>query len=164
MNSSSDLKSRPIRAIHNPLLRLAICSSEKPLLHTVSRGNEAKVVVEVIQGDGMARSLAISASNQNGVGGCSQIDILAVTWCTGGGTESARAGIINEVLRGFLLKNRMESLQCILVSRQLRNIMVNVGAQDPTHNHEMVGLESGPTLKGYSSLYGKSIELPKILV
>ncbi|GKE69442.1 hypothetical protein Tco_1527514 [Tanacetum coccineum] len=40
-------------------------------------------------GDGMARSLAISASDQNGIGGCSRIDILAVTRCTGGGTESA---------------------------------------------------------------------------
>nr|GEV87589.1 hypothetical protein [Tanacetum cinerariifolium] len=38
-------------------------------------------------GDGMARILSISASDQNGVGGWSQIDILAVTRCTGGGTE-----------------------------------------------------------------------------
>ncbi|GKB22497.1 hypothetical protein Tco_0861898 [Tanacetum coccineum] len=43
-------------------------------------------------GNGMAISLAISASDQNGVGGCSQIDIIAVTRCTGGGTKSAGAG------------------------------------------------------------------------
>nr|GFC13423.1 hypothetical protein [Tanacetum cinerariifolium] len=44
-------------------------------------------------GDGMARSLSISASDQTGVGGCSLIDILAVIRYTSGGRiESAGTG------------------------------------------------------------------------
>ncbi|GJZ48735.1 hypothetical protein Tco_0602567 [Tanacetum coccineum] len=44
-------------------------------------------------GDAIARSLAISASDQYGVGGYSRIDILAVTRCYSVvGTESARLG------------------------------------------------------------------------
>nr|GEZ86873.1 hypothetical protein [Tanacetum cinerariifolium] len=44
-------------------------------------------------GDGRAKSLSILASNQTSVGGCSLIDILEVTWYTGGGgIESTKVG------------------------------------------------------------------------
>ncbi|GKA18413.1 hypothetical protein Tco_0698328 [Tanacetum coccineum] len=50
-------------------------------------------------GDGMARSLAISASDQTGVGGLSRIDILAVTRYAGcGGGVAADLSVSNDTV------------------------------------------------------------------
>ncbi|GKG60041.1 hypothetical protein Tco_0609705, partial [Tanacetum coccineum] len=47
-------------------------------------------------GDGMARSLATSVSDKNGVGGSSQIDILVVTRYAGcGGGVAADSSVSN---------------------------------------------------------------------